>query len=307
MLNKLKSYIRKITPIFYILKSFQDKRYFYHLLQGYITNPKARRIFAGIEARLFKSEKKFSNNTFLFQKQSYVENPIDIDADSLLNIQNSLKKFKCHDLENPKIEFLPNNRPSGCDLIYYNTEDMYKIKEVLEIATNKKLVSLFNHLYGCDPIIDYIGAWWSFPSSEPSHGTQRWHRDLDSLNILKFFIYLTDVDLDSGPHKLIIGSHKDKFNTSLGYHHDDNDVKSLIEKNGYKVFTGISGTNFLEDTFVVHKGETPKKNPRLILEILYSRIQSPLSPKKPFVNAKDSEFSSILIENSDLFKKIVNY
>jgi len=76
MLNKLKSRIRKITPIFYILKSFQDKRYFYQLLQGYITNPKARRVFAGIEARLFKSEKKFSNNTLILQKQSYVENPI---------------------------------------------------------------------------------------------------------------------------------------------------------------------------------------------------------------------------------------
>ena len=305
-LDVLKSYIRKIRPIFFILKSFQDKRYLYHLLQGFIVKPKSRRFIARIEASFFKSKKKFSNYALLISENSFAENLINIDTNLVSNIKSSIENFKCHDLESPNIEFMINEKPIDCNLAYYHTKDLYKIKEVLEIATNDKLIATFNNLYGCDPIIDYIGAWWSFPNNS-NHGTQKWHRDMDSLNILKFFVYLTDVDLDSGPHKIIIGSHREKFSAGFGSYHQDKDVKSLIKKNGYKVFIGPAGTNFMEDVFAVHKGEMPKKNPRLALEVLYSRIQSPLSPKKPFIDAKNSEFFDIFIKNKDLFKNIVNF
>ena len=304
MLNSLKFYIRKVKPLFYLLKILQDKRYFYYLLQGIFTKPKSRKFLAEIEASFFKSNIRYSPDTELIQKNSYIENPLDIDSTEAYKIKDSLKNFKCHDLETPSIEFLVSQKPSDCNLAYYHTADLFKIKTVLEVAINKKLISVFNHLYKCDPIIDYIGAWWSFPNNL-AYETQKWHRDIDTLNQLKFFIYLTDVSIDSGPHSLIVGSHKVAFKTSHDQKHQDEEVENLIKEYGCKSFTGKAGTNFLENNFAFHRGERPKKNPRLLLEIIYSRVQTPFSPKKPFIDAKNSEFSNIFNENTDLFQKIV--
>ena len=38
---------------------------------------------------------------------------------------------------------------------------------------------------------------------------QKFHRDYESFNFIKLFVYLTDVDKDFGPHQYIIGSHKE--------------------------------------------------------------------------------------------------
>ena len=305
ILNELKFYIRKIKPIFYLLKSLQDKRYFYFMLQGFFTNPRRRNFLAKIEAGFFRSDKKFSDSTQLILKNSYIENLIDIDASTASSIKNSLTNFKCHDLEAPLDEFLVSKRPVDCSVAYYHTADLFKIKKVLEIAINSELISVFNHLYKCDPIIDHIGAWWSFPCNH-THGTQNWHRDIDTLNQLKFFLYLTDVGIESGPHILITGSHKEgKFRTSHDQKHRDEEVESLIQKYGSKTFIGGAGTNFLENNFAFHKGVRPKKDPRLLLQIIYSRIQTPFSPRKPFIDIKQSEFSEILSKNAKLFQKIV--
>ena len=79
------------------------------------------------------------------------------------------------------------------------------------------------------------------------------------------------------------------------------------KKYGSKVFIGPAGTNFLENTFAFHKGTNPKEKPRLILEVIYSRIQTPFSSKKPFIFLDKSEHSSLIRKNINLFKgKVVS-
>ena len=81
----------------------------------------------------------------------------------------------------------------------------------------------------------------------------------------------------------------------------------MIKESGSKVFTGPAGTNFLENTFAFHKGTNPKEKPRLLLEIIYSRVPTPFSDKKPFLTLDEIEHSSLIKENLNLFKgKIVS-
>jgi len=312
MINKIlknaKSLIKEIKPLFFIIKLLSniirillDKRYFYHYLQGIITNVKTRNYLAKMEASLFKSKIRFSEKTSEIRENSYIENPLDISNEKVEEIKNSLKDLKCQDQANSSLEFDINSRPSDCYLAFYNSSDLFKSEPIIGLAVNNVLIDIYNDLYGCDPIIDHIAAWWTFPSDE-SHDTQYWHRDIDTLNLLKFLVYLTDVDLYSGPHHLIPGSHAIEFKTAKYKKHEDREFEGMIKESGSKVFTGPAGTNFLENTFAFHKGANPKEKPRLLLEIIYSRVPTPFSHKNPFLNLDEIEHSFLIRDNLNLFK-----
>ena len=50
---------------------------------------------------------------------------------------------------------------------------------------------------------------------------------------------------------------------------------------------------FLADTFAFHKGLTPKKNPRLLLQVIYSLKQTPFGPKRPFLDKDEVDIDSL--------------
>lgn len=99
-------------------------------------------------------------------------------------------------------------------------------------------------------------------------GTARWHRDRDGYKVLKFFIYLNDVDLDTGPHQFAVYSHVIRplrFVPQIRY------FKKNVEKYfpDINTFVGKKGTCFVEDTTGLHKGSPPKKGYRKLLQFSY--------------------------------------
>ncbi len=56
--------------------------------------------------------------------------------------------------------------------------------------------------------------WWSFPTAatplEKLKAAQVFHYDMDDYRFIKFFFYLTDVDLASGLYVCIRGNHINK-------------------------------------------------------------------------------------------------
>ena len=312
-LKNVKILIKRFNFLFILLKPFSniiriilDKRYFYFYLQGLITNIFLRNYFAKIEANLFKSKRRFSEKADEIRMNSYVENPLAISKNKAKKIYDSLKDLKCLDQANKVLEFDIKSRPSANSLAFYNEIDLFQSMPILEIAVNEKLINLYTDLYGCDPIIDTIAAWWTFPSNQ-NHDTHYWHRDIDTLNSLKFWVYLTDVDLNSGPHHLIPGSHAKQTKTSKYKVHKDEEFEVMTQEYGSKVFIGPAGCNILENTFAFHKGSNPKEKPRLLLEIIYSCVRTPFSNKKPFILLDNSSKSSLIRDNIALFKgKIIS-
>lgn len=313
ILKKTKDLIKRskllfalVKPFSNIVRIFLDKRFLYHYFQGVITNPKTRSYLAKIESNFYKVENRFSNKTDLLRKDSYIESPLIISNEKVIQINSFLNTLRCHDQLDSSYKFDINSRPRDCHLAFYESSELFKSEQIIELAVENTLIEIYNDLYGCDPIIDHIAAWWSFPSNE-SHNTQHWHRDLDSLNLLKFLIYLTDVDAESGPHYLIPGSHNSKISTAKYKKHDDKEFEDIIKQNGTKVFLGPAGSNFLENTFAFHKGTNPIEKPRLLLEVIYSRVQTPYTDKKPFINLNDPAFSNLIKENIELFEgKIIH-
>lgn len=148
-------------------------------------------------------------------------------------------------------------------------DDVVDIPEVLALANHPKVLATVGRYFGCMPTIDSIKAWWSLPGHDEAENEQFYHRDNDSIRFLKLFVYLTDVDLESGPHIYVRGSHcSDGCYGRRRY--ADEEVEQCFGKEKVHVFTGKAGTVFLEDTYGLHKGQLPEKHKRLLLQIRYS-------------------------------------
>jgi hypothetical protein len=140
---------------------------------------------------------------------------------------------------------------------------------VLAAANNAFLIQLAIDYLGCMPTISTIGMRWSFPGGEPSIQTQHFHRDPDDWRFFKLFIYLSDVDAESGPHLYVKGTHC-HAGTLRARRFERAELERRYGREAIVALTGPRGTSFIADTYGIHAGPVPLSRPRLMLEIGYS-------------------------------------
>jgi hypothetical protein len=98
---------------------------------------------------------------------------------------------------------------------------------------------------------------------------------MDRIKWLKFFIYLTDVQANNGPHCFIEGSHRTRGIPSAllarGYARiPDADVFEHYPKTAEVRFLAPRGTVIAEDTRGLHKGLEVLGGDRLMLQLQFS-------------------------------------
>ncbi|MDC0222873.1 hypothetical protein OAK29_02005 [Gammaproteobacteria bacterium] len=301
-ITSLKSILKRFPRFLTVLRILRDPRYIYHTLQGYFTSPESRKKLRDVELKIFKRKQNNTSHTKEIHSQKgfqsllddgIVINPIEIDKKLLSNIRASLDGKMCHDPESPEHGyFKASEKPEGIKRAYYQCEDLGKIPGVLEIGNNSEILSYVSKYFGAVPIIDSVYAWWSFPSSDKAL-TQSYHRDIDTLHQLKFFIYLTDVDDDSGPHVYIKRSKNINLETIKDKSHEDSEIQQIFPEEDKLTIIGESGFNFLGDMFSFHKGLVPKKKPRLLLQFLYSLKRTPFGPKEAYIREDEIDVSKL--------------
>lgn len=120
---------------------------------------------------------------------------------------------------------------------------------------------------------------WSFPVAgthvQQREAAQVFHYDLDDYRFIKFFFYLTDVDISSGPHAYIRGTHKHKkwLHQLIGTRCADIDDEKIVECYGVENVVNVcgkAGFGFVENPLCFHKGTQPTEKPRLMLQIEYA-------------------------------------
>ncbi len=165
---------------------------------------------------------------------------------------------------------------------------------IRKLATNKLFLNIASKYFQSVPILSAINMWWSIPALNiDSAAGQLYHFDMDRIKFLKFFIYLTEVDINNGPHCYVKGTHKlfsKKKLLNKGYQRiSDSEIKQNYSKEDIKILIGDAGTIIVGDTSCFHKGLPPKNKKRLILEFEYS----------------NSLFGTPYKKISDISKKIV--
>lgn len=147
-------------------------------------------------------------------------------------------------------------------------------REVLEWALSKELVLLAQEYLGAKPICDLLASWISLPTQDSklmSKAAQNFHFDMDRIKFIKFFVYLTDVSEENGPHCFIKGSHR---NLPLRLRKDgrfaDSEIFDCYKEADSIQITGESGSIIAVDTRGFHKGVPLKRGKRDILQVEFS-------------------------------------
>ncbi|MDA9741686.1 hypothetical protein N9U92_03425, partial [Prochlorococcus sp. AH-736-L15] len=138
--------------------------------------------------------------------------------------------------------------------------------EIQSLALNHDSLRLAASYFNCKCVIDSVDVWWSFPTDNDPFEAEKFHRDRDSSEFLKWFVYLTDVNQFNGPHEYALNSLNSNHFTKGGRYEDD----SIYEFFSTKKFLGSEGTNFLENTYGLHRGYKPQEGERLLFQVRYS-------------------------------------
>jgi hypothetical protein len=111
---------------------------------------------------------------------------------------------------------------------------------------------------------------------DPPRDSMLWHRDPEDKRMCKMFIYLTDVDENSGPFIYVKQStYGRKYGSYLpqrppkGYYPVEGAVEKKVEGNDITVCTGKAGTVVFADTSGLHKGGYAKLNKRVMFTAGY--------------------------------------
>ena len=166
--------------------------------------------------------------------------------------------------------FLDLEKLEKPDLQYlYAIQNPHLNDDILNNFAKFQIKPIADAYLGADSVILNSQIWATFPDDGKHYNSDfGFHYDLDDYRFLKLFIYLTDVDEESGPHQIIANSHLGNtvfrfFNRRLP------DILPLRFTNNINVMLGKKGEGFFEDTLCYHKGTRPVK-PRLLLQLQFA-------------------------------------
>jgi len=145
--------------------------------------------------------------------------------------------------------------------------------EVQDFATDPAMALISQMYLGQPVIMDEVAFWWTTTkkAEDADLNAQLFHQDRDRLSFLKFFMYLTDVDTNTGTHVYVRGSHrKIPWSLRADGRMTDDAVRAAGLWDNVTELTGPAGTIMAVDTIGLHKGKTPINSDRLALENEFS-------------------------------------
>jgi ectoine hydroxylase-related dioxygenase (phytanoyl-CoA dioxygenase family) len=147
----------------------------------------------------------------------------------------------------------------------------------LRLGLNKRLLDIANTYLGMWTKLEYIDVWYTPPADESERkSSQRWHRDFNDRHLLKAFLYLVDVDEETGPFEYVPrsapGSELDHLWPwrPLGDNYPpDDELAAQIEGKSVS-FVAPKGTVIFCNTSGFHRGGFASGKPRALATVTYS-------------------------------------
>lgn len=142
-----------------------------------------------------------------------------------------------------------------------------------------RMLDVANSYLGMWSKLEYVDMWYSVPQPESADriSSQRWHRDFNDRRLVKVFLYLVDVDEQTGPFQYAAGSapggpYGDAWPwRPLGENYPpENELEQRIPEDAVRTFTGPKGTLLFCNTAGFHRGGFATGRPRVLATATYS-------------------------------------
>ena len=152
---------------------------------------------------------------------------------------------------------------------------------VNRLAHDPRTVEVARRFLGAEPVLFTSKLYWTRPRRDADgnlHGAAehgQFHYDLADVKAVTLFVYLSDVDEDSGPHVVIPGTQRRVTPGQILRRTIDEAYVAKHYANRSEPILGPSGTAWFEDITCYHKQAVGSKV-RLMLSIIYSLHRRPL-------------------------------
>ena len=268
----------------------------WHQMGNLIADDRAKQ-----EAHLRKPDSEIDKTLFgkldAFNASGFMQLPLSLEPDLVDSIRNHLELNPVFDgshifSSNSIIPTPLSKARTEFSMAGYHMDQIIRTPGVVDIFNHPAIIDFLELYFGCVPTLYSLASWWAFPGDKPEKlNVQHFHRDVDDWKFCTVFLYLTDVDEDSGPHQVIPGSHRKemmelllKRAASRGANISNFDIeKSFVSYFGeefsrqceelfgddIKSVTGPRGTLSLVNTVNIHRGLLPKKSERLLIWARY--------------------------------------
>jgi hypothetical protein len=153
----------------------------------------------------------------------------------------------------------------------------------LRLGVNPRLLDLANAYLRMWSKLEYVDVWYTpAAGGDERRSSQRWHRDFNDRHLLKAFVYLVDVDADTGPFEYVPRSAPGGELEQLwpwrplgeNYPPDDEFAKTVDGRS--VTFTAPEGTIIFCNTSGFHRGGFATGKPRVLATLTWD---SPASLK----------------------------
>jgi hypothetical protein len=134
----------------------------------------------------------------------------------------------------------------------------------LRLGISDRMLDVVNSYFGMWSKLTYVDLWYTPPAAAGVErvSSQRWHRDYNDERLVKVFIYLTDVDEDTGPLEYVPGSALGgEYGKEWPWRPVSNDLyppqdefEKRIPKSAQMPFTGPEGSMIFCNTSGFHRG-----------------------------------------------------
>jgi hypothetical protein len=149
----------------------------------------------------------------------------------------------------------------------------------VELLLNDRVLAVANAYLGVTSRLKYLDVWHNFPvaESDPPIDSELWHRDNEDRNLVKLFVYLSDVDDTAGPLTYIRGSQPGGPHGALfpsdppsGSYPPKRELEQLIPESSLARCTGDAGTMVWFDACGLHRGGRATARARTLLVATYA-------------------------------------
>jgi hypothetical protein len=148
----------------------------------------------------------------------------------------------------------------------------------LSVCLSRKMLDIANEYLQLWSKLEYVDLWYSIPVGADAErkASQIWHRDFDDRHLLKAFLYLSDVDEQSGPFEYVPGSQPG--GRYAGIHPwapmaigriSDKELAKHVQVDDVRTFTAPKGTIIFCNTSGLHRGGFAESRPRVLAPVTY--------------------------------------